>query len=147
MREGAGPEGATRLQPPRGVKILSIIYSAAGVLLALLGLAVAQASIPGRLLFLLIGLGVLQVGRGLWKGRKWAAWAAVILALFQPLWPAYLAVAVYLLGLAGWYFNVRIRPAILVPLVLFLPLLALAAMFAAGVSVSALYEFPKNLRP
>jgi hypothetical protein len=34
-----------------------------------------------------------------------------------------------------------------VPLVLFLPLLALAAMFAAGASVSALYEFLKNLRP
>jgi hypothetical protein len=144
MHEGKRLEGGVpRVQPPLGVKILSVIYSIFGLLLILLGftqLLRGYDSTLNGVASMLIGLGVIYVGKGLWGGRRWAAWAAVVLALFQPLWPVYAAIAIYLLGLVGEYFNIRIHPVLLALLVLFLPSLLLVLFLVVGKSVLALYE-------
>jgi hypothetical protein len=102
--------------PPRGVKILSIAYFLVGALFIFTGIFIVltRTSGPRELIngvgLAIIGIGVAYVGRGLWRGKKWAAWSAAILALFQPLEPLYWIIAYYLLlSPVREYFNIHFR--------------------------------------
>jgi uncharacterized membrane protein (DUF2068 family) len=90
---------------PVGAKIISILYYIGAVLLVILGiimlvgagmLGTLTQSIPllgmlgafGAALFIVIGIimilmGILFffVGKGLWKGKNWARWVAIVLAI------------------------------------------------------------------
>jgi hypothetical protein len=137
-------------EPPRGVKILSIIYSLVGALFILGGIFVILTGTSNAgALMAIIGMGVAYVGRGLVKGKKWAAWSATILALFQPLEPVYWIIAYYLLlSPAREYFNIHIRSKLqgilYALLVLFLiPILILSLLI---IGAGALFIYEKFLR-
>uniref|UniRef100_A0A7C1CFR5 Uncharacterized protein n=1 Tax=Thermofilum adornatum TaxID=1365176 RepID=A0A7C1CFR5_9CREN len=146
-------------EPPRGVKILSIIYSLVGALFILGGILViftgtsdAHQLINGAAMAI-IGIGVVYVGRGLVKGKKWAAWSATILALFQPLEPVYWIIAYYLLlSPVREYFNIHIRSklqgVLYALLVLFLIPILLLSLLIIGAGALFIYEkFLKFLFP
>jgi hypothetical protein len=146
-------------EPPRGVKILSIIYSLVGALFIFGGILVilTRTSDTHQLIngvsMVIIGMGVVYVGRGLVKGKKWAAWSATILALFQPLVFLYWMIAYYLLlSPVREYFNIHIRSklqgVLYGLLVLFLMPIVLLSLLIIGAGALFIYEkFLKFLFP
>jgi hypothetical protein len=141
-------------EPPRGVKILSIIYSLVGALLILGGIfGILTGTCDACALMPIIGMGVVYVGRGLVKGKKWAAWSATILALFQPLEPVYWIIAYYLLlSPVREYFNIHIRSklqgVLYALLVLFLIPIIILSLLIIGAGALFIYEkFLKFLFP
>ncbi|MCI4407665.1 MAG: hypothetical protein JHC26_01145 [Thermofilum sp.] len=149
-----GVHHSLKHEPPRGVKILSIIYSLVGALLILGGIfGIFTGTCVACALMPIIGTGVVYVGRGLVKGKKWAAWSATILALFQPLEPVYWIIAYYLLlSPVREYFNIHIRSklqgVLYTLLVYFLIPILILSLLIIGAGALFIYEkFLKFLFP
>lgn len=92
-------QARSQVKRPTGIAILAILAALGGLLLILAGAAIGAfssnphfASMVGlssfssligiaSVVFIIIGLLLLAVAYGLWKGAKWAWWLAVILSV------------------------------------------------------------------